>query len=63
MIEEFITITGPGNICLEGYLNRQERGKMMIWPLISWCMIFCLNGKFLPGLRFFPMSITFMSVL
>ncbi|NDY72199.1 alpha/beta hydrolase [Desulfobacter hydrogenophilus] len=30
MIEEFITITGVGNICLEGYLNRQETGKAVV---------------------------------
>lgn len=30
MIEEFITITGAGNICLEGYLNRQDTGKAVV---------------------------------
>ena len=30
MTEEFITITGAGNICLEGYLNRQETGKAVV---------------------------------
>ena len=30
MIEEFITITGAGDICLEGYLNRQETGKAVV---------------------------------
>ena len=30
MMEESITITGNGNICLEGYLNRQETGKALV---------------------------------
>lgn len=30
MIEELITITGSGNICLEGYLNRQDTGKAVV---------------------------------
>lgn len=30
MMEEFITITGSGNICLEGYLNRQDTGKAVV---------------------------------
>lgn len=30
MMEEFITIAGSGNICLEGYLNRQKTGKAVV---------------------------------
>jgi len=30
MTEEFVTITGTGNISLEGYLNRQETGKAVV---------------------------------
>ena len=30
MIEEFITITGTADICLEGYLNRQQTGKAVV---------------------------------
>ncbi len=30
MTEEYITITGTGDICLEGYLNRQQTGKAVV---------------------------------
>jgi len=30
MTEEFITVTGAGSVCLEGYLNRLDTGKAVV---------------------------------